>query len=407
MRGQRGLWRFVLPLALLLAGCQKGTGMNKAEPELPDWLTEDAKGSTNPQAEAIFDQLQQANLGLNLTAGDRFPLRKVVEQELSQDSLSGLPQVSRSRLEVMFAISVADRQADRTKLDVRYERVKYTHDVAGEHANYDSTNPPQNVPLAVRAYHDMVGEGFSFWLGADNQIVEVEGFTDFLNRCLRNVPETHRQSVILGIEAGSGETGIANFVDNSIGLLPYGNEQTPGDSWERTLHIGRPVPMHVRNVYTLKELTQDTAVIDIRGSIAPSTTMSSIEDGSGVRVSVTGGETLGRCTVFRDTGLPRESRVERNVQMSVMLSNSLQFNQRKRVTTTIESFPASSSAPTFIGQHSPAATGGSLGAIAPASLGHRSDSSKQTPRGAAEFQSAQSESGPNPLQSALPGPALR
>jgi hypothetical protein len=108
--------------------------------------------------------------------------------------------------------------------------------------------------------------------------------------------------------------------------------------------------MHVSNLYTLKELTDQCAVVDIRGSIAPSTSLNAADNGQGVRVTVNGGSTLGSCTIFRDTGLPKESRVERIVEMTATTANAIQFRQTKRVTTTIESFPPMTSQPTIIGR---------------------------------------------------------
>lgn len=339
-------------MAVCLSGCGLAEGdAASSPPELPEWLTEEGGKDSSGTSDSMPDfGAPAATLALNLKVGDRFPLRKVVDQQLTQSSLSGAPQVNRARLELMFAITVAAVDEGRTKLGVRYERVRYMHDVAGEHVEYDSTYPPTPVPIGVRAYHDMVGDGFSFWLGADNQIAAVEGFKEFVERCLRNIPAEKRTEVLLGIEAGSGETGFANFVDNSIGLLPYGEEQSPGDSWERTSHVQRPVPMHINTRYTLKEVTDSIAIIDIHGSITPSTTAATVDNGNGVRVTVTGGDTRGTCTIFRDTGLPKQSRVERTVNMSVQVSETSRFNQQKTIVTTIDAFPASpASSPTIIG----------------------------------------------------------
>lgn len=284
-----------------------------------------------------------AQLKLKLNQGDRFPLRKVVEQELIQDSQTGSTNQIATRLELLFAISVIEKVEDRTRLQVRYEQVKYQHRIGDQITAFDSTRNASNLPVSFQAYRDMVGDGFTFWIGQENQIVSVEGFAEFISRCLRNVPEAERNQVALGIEAGSGESGIANFIDNSIGLLPYGGSYQPGDTWELPSHIGRPVPMLVQNQYTLKDLDSKSATIDIRGKIIPSTTMTSTDEQNGVRVTVKGGDTLGSCTIFRETGLPQRSRVEQNIEMTVMLSGAQQFNQRKKVITTIESFPMSAS----------------------------------------------------------------
>ncbi len=336
----------MLVVVLICAGCSKEKSAAPPGEIVDEW------GAKAPATDVVrtASSSDGTQLRLNLKSGDRFPLRKIVEQELIQDSITGSGNRIKTRLELLFAISILDKVGDRTKLSVRYERVKYSHRIGEETLMYDSTRPPQVVPVALRAYHDMVGDGFTFWIGAENQFVAVDNFTEFLDRCLRNIPESQRDNVLLGIEAGSGESGIANFIDNSIGLLPYSGEYHLGDTWERPGHIGRPVPMHVSNTYTLKQVDKDLATIDIRGKITPSTTMTAVDEKTGVRVTVTGGETKGTCTIFRESGLPQRSQVEQNINMTVMMTGALQFKQRKHVTTTIETYPVSStSAPVRIG----------------------------------------------------------
>lgn len=339
----------LLPLvALLLCGCPNDEAANQQKVTLPAWLTSDGAASAEVP-ESLRDAPAAAELTVTLNPGDQFPLRKVVQQELLQDSPTAIPQRNQSRLELLLAITVQDKQEGRTKLSVRYDRVKYEHQIADERISFDSTQATGEVPVGVRAYRDMVQDGFSFWIGPDNQIVQVEGLAEFLDRCLRNVPVEQRQDVVLGIEAGSGETGIANFVDNSIGLLPFGRPTAPGESWQRQQQVSRPVPLHINNTYTLKELTDQLAVIDIRGEISPSTTLNTLNGDNGLRVSVSGGSTTGSCTIFRDTGLPKESRVDRTIEMMVSMPNALQFRQTKRVVTTIEAYPATSGPPLMIG----------------------------------------------------------
>ena len=333
-------------MAAMLSGCGNGQDEADGQVELPAWLTEESAATAGVPDELMAPA---AELGLTLNVGDQFPLRKVVEQDLNQETPSGTPRVSHSRLELMLAIAVKEKREGQTKLAVRYDRVKYEHRIADEHVSFDSTQPAADLPVMVRPYQAMIGDGFSFWIGADNQIVAVEGLAEFLDRCLKTVPYELRQDVVLGIEAGSGETGIANFVDNSIGLLPYGTKTAQGDSWERTRQISRPVPMHINNLYTLKNLTDEFAVIDIRGVIAPTTSINSVATRDGIEVRVDGGNTLGSCTIFRDTGLPKESRVDRTIEMTVTTPDATRFRQSKRTLTTIEAFPAAAASPMTIG----------------------------------------------------------
>jgi hypothetical protein len=351
-----------LTFALPSMGCTKTSDEGeKVAAELPDWLDEDdgrparKKRSRTDSADEEYDSAAQNNrpksehpgkLELKLNPGDRFPLTKTVDVELAQVAQNGTPQISRRRLELMLLIEVAEKRADRTRLQVRYERVKYAREVAGEKLEYDSRTPPAEVPFAVRMYHDMVRDGFSFWLNEENQIVEAEDFKGFLNRCLRNIPEDRRHQALLEVE-GNGENGITDFIDNSIALLPFGYRKA-GDSWDKTRNVSRPIPMVIRSTYRLEELNDETALISINGKVGSSTTTGESLTSNDFRVTVTGGHTNGECTVFRDTGLPRSSQVETLVDMLVQVQGT-EFRQQQKTVTTIESYPiAGGATPTRI-----------------------------------------------------------
>ncbi len=337
---------FAFLVTMPLAGCGWfGSDDENSELELPEWLSEEDEGaSTEPQATAFASDVTSAKperLELNLRPGDRFPLRKVVEQELTQASLSGEPQTSWSQLELLLTITVDEVRQGRTRLQVMYDRVRYSHEVNGEVVEYDSSQPPAEIPPAVLAYHGMPGDGFAFWLSRENQIDGVDGFRDFLKRCLRFVPEEQRGQVMRDIEAGSGEQGIEDFVDSTIGLLPYDVDTSIGDSWERPQRIAGPLPMEVNTVCTLRNVTDQTAEVELDGRIQPlaPTDQEGADDG-GVQITVTGGRCYGDCTIFRDTGLPSDAHLVREVDMKVQVAGGIEFDQHKRTVTTIEAYPA-------------------------------------------------------------------
>ena len=151
---------------------------------------------------------------------------------------------------------------------------------------------------------------------------------------------------MLDIEASSGEKGIADFVDNTIGLLPADVDKVLGDTWKKDRHIGKPVPMQIQTTYTLKDLSNGLAVVSIGGEITPSTSLGQSASNENVRITVKGGHSHGQCVLFLDSGLPKESRVERTVDMTVQMAGGLEFEQQKHTITTVETFPSQSSQPT-------------------------------------------------------------
>ncbi|MCA9113529.1 MAG: hypothetical protein KDA79_00470 [Planctomycetaceae bacterium] len=315
---------------------------------------EQAAAAAVPTAESVEPPVPQAprqKLVLSLEPGQRFPLLKTVSQTLMQG-----PSVSRSWLELLMVLTVEEvipsddpraELAGRRRLGVRYQRVRYSHDIAGHRVVYNSTDSGREIPVDALPWHGLVNNSFSFWIGPDNQLVELVGFDEFLARCVRDVPAEHRRQVIetLGETASQKHEGVANLVDDSIGMLPAGTGAdggawlTPGDRWTRERHVVRPIPMSLSNTYLLTQLTDQYAEIDVSGTIGAGVTFGPLaEQYSRVSVKVRGGQTAGVCRIDRRTGLPIHSQIDRTIQMSATAPDGSAFDQTKHIRSTIAVF---------------------------------------------------------------------
>ena len=347
-------------ILLTVAGCGTDQADQLGDLEIPDLPVAQSETDTSasqtelsgtavPEAKPNEDTgPTEADLRFALNVGDHFPLRKTIEQSLSQQTTSG-PVTSKSRLSLMFAISVDAADEGRRRLTVRYQRVQYEHDILDEHIEYDSQQAPQFVPDALQVYHGLAGNGFSFWIGADNRIIDVLQFDDFLKRCVRHAPQERRAALLEQIVATQQDEGFANFVDDSIGLLPYkpaaeGRETAVAvdEQWQKSRRLMRPLPMEIRTTYTLSELTDSLAKVAIIGSIDPVKTaeLSPVQQTSAQsQLELKSGYQSGTCIIDRETGLPLHSRVERHLKMQVSLDGEVPFEQYKTIVTTVESFP--------------------------------------------------------------------
>ena len=282
-------------------------------------------------------------LELRLAAGDRFPMIKTVEQTLIQKSETH-PAMAKTRLELNLVIMVQEVLPEAILLGVQYSRVVYEHDISGRRILFDSATHQGNVPWDAVPYAGMVGNGFSFWLGRDNTIRELVGYRDFLERCVQLVPLERRQTLLSELSSRFGDDGVANFVDDSIGLLPYDSSVDreaasmvmPGDVWTRERRLMQPVPVYLTSTYRLTDINQATAEIEITGRIASGEAVNS--DGAG-RVRISGGRSMGKCIVDRVTGLPVDVRLMRNMTLWVETEDGHQVTQEKEILTTIRAFP--------------------------------------------------------------------
>ncbi len=346
-----------------LSGCGWWNGQGDEVEEDPILTADDPAADDQPAA-------APQKLELNLKPGDRFPLLKTVEHTLRQPAPEGW-SISHSNLEMLLSVTVseihepdrgklpADPRAGQKKLQVQYHRVQFSQELPGrKKVDYDSNNPVLPIPLVAQGYHGLKDNGFEFWLSANNQILEIVGFDQFLDRCLRDVTPARKQQVRAAMAATAGGDGITNFVEDSIGLLPT-TAVREGDGWTRERQVLQPVPMYTSTRYTLHRITDEIAEIDIAGSISPSATFGQPnQTNTELNVTIRSGSSLGNCLLDRRTGLPMQSRVEQSLDMAVRLADGKEFDQHKTTVTTIRYFPEQGKP-----QESPGAPAGRKGEV--------------------------------------------
>ncbi len=313
-----------------------------AESDSADVRTVNSSSKRQPSATGRTAPVGE-KLELRLRKGDRFPLVKTVEQRLEQKS-DIVPAMARTKLELTLIITVEDVKSDAILLGVQYSRVAYQHDINGQQLSYDSASHRGAVPWDAIPYAGMVNNGFSFWLGRNNSIRELVGYRDFLERCVANVPIERRETLLSEISNRFGDDGVANFVDDSIGLLPYDStvdeaaatRVMPGDLWTRERRLMQPVPIHLTSTYRLVSLDEKTADIEITGRVAAGEAGAPSDVG---RLRIIGGQSIGHCLVDRATGLPLELNLSRFMKMQLTTSDNQKVIQEKQIETTIKSYP--------------------------------------------------------------------
>ena len=340
----------VMVLFVSLSGCSyfKGAAADD-DADLTDLDDiEKSQPLENPKLEMAQETPpQEGFLELKLKIGDRFPLSKTVEHRLTQTDNSGT-YVNTSLTDMMLWLVVEDVQPDgRKRMAVHYHKVQYQQDIRGQKIAYSSDRPNEPVPPEALLYSGLASNGFSFWLGPNNKVVEIVGFNDFLRRCLRGVPSQHVASVQQQLEGMKTEDGIANFIDDGIGLLPYSNDPAhpavavkEGSRWElEPRHSEVPVPMYQTTECMLKELSSSHADILLTGRISGPPKPVIVRGGGGeMKVLVKGGNTTGHCRVDRKTGLPTQSQVHRYLELVMELPDGQAVRQNKETVSTMRSF---------------------------------------------------------------------
>ena len=332
----------VLALLVLISGCgwlgESGDTDGFADDFAEFEENALADNSENDSIDATDPSLTRPEL--RLQEGDRFTLQKTVTRSLTQSS-SDMPGTSESKLRLTFTIEAREVRDDRILMEVRYDRVQYTETIAASTNTYDSDDESQEVPSAMVPYRGLVRNGFGWWIGKNNRVVELVGFDSFVEQCVRNVPDGWRQQVLEELRDSSSENNLAEFVDESIGLLHLDRDDGPreGQSWDREREYRQPAPVRVSVTCTVLGVSEESVDLEVHGRISAADRISSVGPSSstpGVQLTVRGGHTVGTCQIDPTTGLPRSSRIEQYMDILITLNDGTQIEQQKQIISEVE-----------------------------------------------------------------------
>lgn len=295
-------------------------------------------GANVASANTSFSQTGQM---LQLRSGDQFPFVKTVRQTVVQATTNSARGTSdqtnaQTLMQLTINLSVLNSTPNGYVVQVRYDRVQYSQDVNGQRQVFDSATGPGNgatsnaVPAGIEAYVGMVGSGFRFTLSAENKVVGTDGLSQFLDQCVSAVPFEQRVTSRAALEQRFQFGAVAELVDESIGLLPFGTSvPRTGDIWVTDRKLQQQSPIQMQTTCRLLSTSATVAEIGLTGRIESSANQAAF--------TISDGRTMGTCLVDLVTGMPVHSHRSSYLKISSQQSVEQLVEISKRIESTFTS----------------------------------------------------------------------
>lgn len=270
------------------------------------------------RASAQEDKLE---LRLRLKQGETYRLKTTVEQRITGDAGSDQPATEQT-FAVGYGMAVQNVDgAGNMKVATKYESILFRQKGPTGAIEYDSQNPPKQVPQSARPFAALAGLGFTVTITPAGQITAVEGLDAMLAEMVRNLdlPEGPTKAAVQkALGEQFGEDTMKQNLQGMFALYP----ETPvavGQSWQRKTVVSKGFPVVIEGDYTLEGRTGGVARVAIKATLSPNEAAGPIDLGTGKMSYDLKGEQSGIAEMDEATGWTR------SLSTTQLVSGTLRF----------------------------------------------------------------------------------
>ncbi len=227
-------------------------------------------------------QPEKIQLQLRLKQGESYNLRMTTDQKITQTIMGREQQILQS---IGIGYSFDVREVDSlgiARVDVVYHGVVFKQDAGGMGKfEYDSSDPPAEIPPMARGYAALVGQSFAMRISPDGHVFDVEGGDEMIADMLERIdlPEGRMKTALEDkLRDQFGNEGVEEMMDNMMAIYP---DKPVGinDSWTSEVVETHGFPMILNNTWTLKERRDGIAVVEVSSEAEPNLDVDPIEMG--------------------------------------------------------------------------------------------------------------------------------
>jgi hypothetical protein len=193
------------------------------------------------------------------------------------------------------------------KVATKYDSILFRQKGPSGAIEYDSTNPPKNVPQPARPFAALLGLGFRMTLTPAGKVTAVEGLEEMFAEMVRRLelPEGPAKAAVQKVLAEQfGGEAMKQNLQNLFALYPEG-PVAAGESWQRRVVVSKGFPIVIDGSYTLRERAGGVARIDIKAQVSPNDAAGPVDLGTGKMSYDLRGEQRGTAQVDEATGWTR------------------------------------------------------------------------------------------------------
>lgn len=334
-------------LALLGIGCLVGCGSQGAvDPTSVDLEIPDEASGEEVPATSVFDT--------RLQPGERFGFSRRLNTVLTQpgegDSMSTRAtshlemflvfegfSIPPTLIEAEAGLAVRTRASPARQFQLGFARCRQiTEFPDGNREVFDSLQSAQTPTRGIVGCHGLMGNGFRFWLSERGELLAVDDFPGFLDRCSEAVAEDGtRRRFRRDLEETWGSENPVQLLHDWIGVIPIRVQQV-GERWVESRPISSFERQQSSTEYSLVQQEERQQTVEWAGR---QTSRGVPRVDREIEVRSLGGDWHGSARIETRSQLCADLLETHQSRMSVRTASGREFIQTRTTTLRIERLP--------------------------------------------------------------------
>ena len=212
----------------------------------------------------------------------------------------------------------------------------------GSREVFDSLNSSQAPTRGIVGCHGLMGNGFRFWLSERGELLAVDDFPSFLDRCSEAVLEGHARRIFRrDLEETWGSENPAHLLHDWVGLIPV-RVQDVGQRWVESRPISPVERLQSSTEYSLVRQQERQQALEWAGR---QTFRGTPQVKEGIEVRSLGADWHGSARIEIGSQLCVDLLETQQSRMAVRTATGREFTQSRTTTLRIERLPASQAEP--------------------------------------------------------------
>jgi hypothetical protein len=288
---------------------------------------------------ALFGGRKAIDLSLHLSQGERFRF-VVSNDQFIQQSVMGMDQSIDQTIGTTYAFEVTQATEQGYLMQVTYDRVIFTQQMAMGDVFYDSDST-QKIPTPARGFAAVVGKQFGMEVSRHGEVLKVTGMEALLDQMLVDmnqqgqVPPDMRET----LQQQFGVDGVKQTMSNLISFYPTDPVKV-GETWEQDVEQSSTTALLIETVYALEKASGSVLTIGSKGEVSPAPNAKPTKMADMTMSYQLDGKQVGEYLLDRDQGLVNQAtltqKVKGNIQMSGGPAGDMTWPITIETTTTIE-----------------------------------------------------------------------